>query len=339
MKKNIFSVALIICIATILSAKNTTGRQNYPELYFDTITLASELEAEEKGKLTDLTPVSKEFGRIFDKADTAFTSGYITRLSRYKIILIPGLFGDIYPKKRSFLSLDWQLGKYFHNQQIWLQANNIEYEILNLDTRNFAVKNIQKITNAIEQSKKPVIIMTHGKGGLETLDVLLSSPKLIQKVKGLIALQVPFRGTPLADYWLKKAYLMTPTLWYFKIKGTSRQIIENLTTDKRLKFNSKYKNELKKITKTIPFICIATWKPDNPYKADSGLWFTRSFLFKLGFMRNDGYIPLNYALIDGCEYVFIKNVDHRETVFPTRHESIDRVKLTKTLFLMLLNRI
>lgn len=310
---------------------------DYPELYFDTITLATKITKEIKPK--GLTPVAEEFGKIYDNADGIFTSAYIEKLAKYKILLVPGFFGDIYLKKRTLLSLKWNIKKYFHNQKLWLETNNIDYEILNLDTQNFTDENIEIITQAVEKSKKPVIIFAHSKGGLEALDALTRKPSLAVKVKGFIAMQVPFGGTPLADHWLTKAYLMTPTLWYFKITGGNRETIENFTTSVRAKFLSDNGKKIENITKNIPFICIGTWKSKNPFKANSRLWLTRRFLYKLGYERNDGYTPLDYTLASGCEYVFIKNCDHRETVLPDKSNFIDRTKLTKTLLFMVLKRI
>jgi hypothetical protein len=128
-------------------------------------------------------------------------------------------------------------------------------------------------------------------------------------------------------------------MWYFKLTGGSKNTIENLSTEIRAKFLSDNKEHLKYITDNIPFLCIGTWKPKDPYKANTRLWITRRYLYKLGHARSDGYTPIDYNLMNGCKYVFIKNADNRETVLPTGTSSIDRIKLTKTLLFLLLQQI
>ncbi len=95
---------------------------------------------------------------------------------------------------------------------------------------------------------KSVTILSHSKGGLDTLQALLENRDLWGKiVTGWVALQPPFHGTPVADNI--PAPLAGPLLRAF---GGDQQSLLDLKTDVRQQYMSGRANAIAELTGTIP---------------------------------------------------------------------------------------
>jgi len=68
------------------------------------------------------------------------------------------------------------------------------------DTSESVGHNAAAILEFLRSTDKQIIIVSHSKGGLDTLDALLDAPELWgDTVVGWVALQAPFYGSPVAD--------------------------------------------------------------------------------------------------------------------------------------------
>jgi len=97
-------------------------------------------------------------------------------------------------------------------------------------------------------SNKSVTILSHSKGGLDTLQALLENRGLWNStVTGWVALQPPFHGTPVADNI--PAALAGPLLSAF---GGNQQSLLDLKTSVRQQYMSGRANAITELTRAIP---------------------------------------------------------------------------------------
>jgi hypothetical protein len=98
----------------------------------------------------------------------------------------------------------------FHTQEIEFEEQGIAYANISGASADFdSIESVEHNANAIlaylldaRAARKQIVIVSHSKGGLDTLDALLrpeASALLGDTVVGWVALQAPFYGSPVAD--------------------------------------------------------------------------------------------------------------------------------------------
>ena len=105
------------------------------------------------------------------RSDCAFGLRHVEVLRRHKVLLVPGYFSDID-------------ARYFSDQLHWLASIGVEHEKLAVRARQSVAINAPIIATAIQDSTKPVILITHSKGSVDALEALRAQPSLRMKVKG-----------------------------------------------------------------------------------------------------------------------------------------------------------
>lgn len=93
----------------------------------------------------------------------------------------------------------------FYTQMRYLEAEGIGYQSISIASASFDASqsvehNAAAILELLRSTDEQVVIVSHSKGGLDTLEALLDAPELWgEKVIGWVALQAPFYGSPVAD--------------------------------------------------------------------------------------------------------------------------------------------
>jgi len=93
----------------------------------------------------------------------------------------------------------------FYTQMNYFNVKGVAYQNLSdasdsFDTSESVEHNAAAILEFLRSTDKQIIIVSHSKGGLDTLDALLGAPELWGvTVVGWVALQAPFYGSPVAD--------------------------------------------------------------------------------------------------------------------------------------------
>jgi hypothetical protein len=108
--------------------------------------------------------------------------------------------------------------------------------------------------------KRDWVIVSHSKGGLDTLAALLSmTAKERERVKGWVALQAPFHGSPLADD------VRSPvTALLLKALGGKQQALTDLTIRKRSRYMKSKEKAIRALVKQVPIISwYSSFKPDR----------------------------------------------------------------------------
>ena len=89
------------------------------------------------------------------------------------------------------------------------------------------------ISAAVEASPLPVIIIGHSKGGLDTLEALITNRALLKKVRGVVTIQTPFSGTPVADYMSSQNVLRKIAIKLLYKLGGAEEVMKQLGTVER----------------------------------------------------------------------------------------------------------
>ncbi|MDB5036495.1 MAG: putative exported protein [Bacteriovoracaceae bacterium] len=281
--------------------------------------------------------VSSEYQQIANELDQNLNAESFADLSQYKILLVRGFFSDQMPAPKSLYAIARNPSLTFSDQAKWFRKQSIEFSILPTHSEQIPEVNAPILLDAIRHSSKPIIFMSHSRGGLDVLEAMLTGEEaLLSKVKGWIALQGPFQGTPLADEFLINPLIRLLTGKILQLIGGSISSVFNMSLPQRKNYNESRAEKIERLRQSLPILCLSTWKP-NISGYDTEFEITRDLMDYLGF-QTDGVIPWQSEILPGSDYVFIKNLDHPSTVHENSIVSFDRTRMTKTLFKMLRNR-
>ena len=256
------------------------------------------------------------------RSGCAFGTAHMEVLRRHKVLLVPGYFSDLDPA-------------YFVDQSHWLFSSGVEHEKVPVKSRQSVLINSSIIATAIRDASKPVILITHSKGSVDTLDALRTEAVLRRKVKGWISLQGAFFGSPVADMLLDETRLnplvVSVVLQYL---GGSREAAQNLTTSAARAYYRDHKPEIDAIVREVPAIAFASVLEGGPSaQARTTLAIPLELMRRQG-IRSDGLVPLDAAVLPGMSFVKISGVDHIAPVMAAV-QRFDRVRMTKALLLLL----
>jgi pimeloyl-ACP methyl ester carboxylesterase len=143
----------------------------------------------------------------------------------------------------------------FYTQMSYFDAEGIAYQNLSdasdsFDTSESVEHNAAAILEFLRSTDKQIIIVSHSKGGLDTLDALLDAPELWGvTVLGWVALQAPFHGSPVAD----PAPSAINALLLSAVGGNG-QSVDDLKTVTRAPYMDANEERLASLTAAIPII-------------------------------------------------------------------------------------
>jgi hypothetical protein len=257
------------------------------------------------------------------RSECSFSAAHIEVLRRHKVLFVPGYFSDLDPA-------------YFTDQSNWLASIGVQREKIAVKSRQSASINAPIIATTIRDSGKPVILITHSKGSMDTLEALRAEPSLRTKVKGWVSLQGAFFGSPVADMALDGAQLnplmATVILGYF---GGSKESAQSLTTVSSLAYYRDNKTMIDAVVREVPAVALTTAiDSESGTQARTILGIPHALMWNKG-IRNDGLLPMEAAVLPGMSFVKISGVDHIAPVMPAA-QHFDRVRMTKALLLLAL---
>ena len=205
----------------------------------------------------DCTP---EYFRLYPAAYEKFQE-LAQKTVKYKIILVPGY-------------LTYYInGSRFDILKTWLGQIGADYITAPIDTAKTRLYNAVKIKEAVESAGKPCIIISHSKGGIDTLEALIKYPEIRAMVKGWISLQTPFAGSPLADKYIENSFVYNIFSQLISDVGGSPLSLDDLSTWERKQYHELFQSEIEQITRVIPIVALAAGmspKTSLPYCCDSG---------------------------------------------------------------------
>ena len=280
------------------------------------------------------TEVTGEYTNFFENADTRFDAAVIANLQKYKVIFVPGFLSDVDPSQLHIPGIALKPAQHFEEQLNLLKASGVDYERLSMTSESSVKANSSIVSAAIKASSRPVILVGHSKGGLDILEALIADRSLLKKVRGFVALQSPFFGSPVADYVVSNNNLNDLAANLLLMMGGNKDSMINLTCADRKPYMAANAAAIADITATIPVIAVATWKDSVHGQVDTALEPVRDLLLVQG-IRSDGVVPVDNALLPGANFIKLSGLDHGVTVSPSSYINFDRVKFIKALLLTL----
>ena len=240
----------------------------------------------------------------------------------YQILFIRGFLGDLPPQK---------FNSYFACQMKWLAGRGITCTRLEHEsgfgTQKLPKNNVEPIETSINdlyqrRPKKRLLIISHSKGGLDTLETLLGKEVLReQQVAGWIALQAPFHGTPLADRNTNNRLInwMTDGVLRLLFNG-DKAVIRTMCVRSRQTYMAEQADAIYRLSGQINIINFAS----HISASDPTLFLlrrNRRYIEQATAQLNDGIVPEDSQIMTVdekpcCPFVRAAQVDHIYPVIP-----------------------
>ena len=240
--------------------------------------------------------------------------------NRYQVVLLKGFLGDLLPER---------FDSYFFDQMRWMRDHDITYCRLEptsgYGTQKLPENNVDAIENEIlslhqKQPDKPIIIVSHSKGGIDALEILLRRKNLIDReIAGWISIQAPFWGTPVAN-WATDNRLFNPIIEALLgglFKG-DRKVAANMAVEARNNYMAQNADAIGELTAKLNILNFAT----SCTAGDTSLFRPLRFAIdKICKVSNDGLLPTQSEIlkIDGipcCPFIEAEHIDHIYAVLP-----------------------
>ena len=266
------------------------------------------------------------------RVDDAYAT-VLDELRGYKVVVVPSYLSGLLIEADEI-----RLTEYIRSQVEALKTDGIDIEIAPVDTEQSVAVNGRRLAAHIAASTRPVCIVSHSKGGLDTLEFLLrAEPEYRRQIACWVALQSPFAGSPVADLIVGAEWTRGITNPLLRALGGSAQSLDDLTVDVRTKYMNKYAQYIESIGKSIPIIVFSTYV-DGSRTPSLHFAPTQRWMKQQGW-ENDGLVPLDSAILPGARYIVVPGLDHTDTVAKKSilGNPIDRVLLWKTLLYLALS--
>mmetsp|Transcript_9664 Transcript_9664/g.14476 ORF Transcript_9664/g.14476 Transcript_9664/m.14476 type:complete len:782 (+) Transcript_9664:63-2408(+) len=272
-------------------------------------------------KQTDQEPVlnkTERFGDILlDTQSRIKVEGKEGLLSQIRddaaYVFVPGFLWQIYPA-------------YFDStvkafQQRGMQASLCTQVGGASGTYENAAAIRREILDAHAKTNKPVVLITHSKGGIDSAAALsLYRDELVPVVRGIVFCQCPYGGAPLATDLTADPVHYTLAHWMRKYVRGSWQVVHDMKYENRMKFLER--NPLPPELAAVSFH--STTKSITSIQQ-----ILTTYVKKRYGTDNDGLVIPADAEIPGSSVVrYDKELDHVGTVWPTdrRNEMPDEDK-------------
>lgn len=289
------------------------------------------------------------------KTDPSLTPQEQQRMKAYDFYLVPGILSEIFISEDERTRFDFSVltGSYFQTQEILLnQKYGFSAKRLSSSSRSFKEiqSNIRESLQASKNRGRKAIFITHSLGGLALLQELVMNETSQKSVAGILFLQSPFKGSPIANLYQDKTYRadlwLRPLLPFF---NTTDETLDYLSTTTRIHFMIDHRQAIQKLISRVPVITLSgignghksLFKPaiDIMLKGCIQNIFSKCMsekLFKGPYDRSDGMVPFESSKLLTADYVILEGADHGETVVSIPFETYDKEATTSSLLKLLL---
>lgn len=281
--------------------------------------------------------LTHRFHQYYDNgSEKILSEAELEALSQHEIVLVNGIMSEFFI--REFVpNFAWVTSAYFEAQEKHFQGLGLS--VTKVAPSSFliaaAFDDVAGIFPALKKKNRKGVLMVHSLGGLLILDHLLAHPGDQAWVAGIIFLQSPFHGSPMADIL---TYAPLDTLEYLKVSS-------------RKKIMGTKEKEIREILARIPVLTVGTvanqtrslFKPSVmimrygcPVPV-AGICLPPKF-YRGPYLKSDGMVPLQSSHLFEADHVTLKTVDHGETVMNLPFQSIVKSRMSEVLMKMLIER-
>lgn len=229
-------------------------------------------------------------------------------LAGTRVLVAYGLLGEIVAALKP-IGLD-----YMGAQVAWLRRIGAEVAVVPLPTGAPVAANAARLGAAVLAEATPALIIAHSKGGLEALAALMD-PQVAARCRGLVALQSPLRGSPVADALcaVRSLHRTAGGILRMLRLGTGEGL-HDLTTRARDAWMREHEEAVAALVARLPVLCVAsTLDPETASGPDRRYLPLVRWLARRGAGPNDGLVPLSSALLPGARHMVLTG-SHRALV-------------------------
>ena len=251
-----------------------------------------------------------------------------------RIVIVPSYLAD-------GLLLTNRLGltDYFASQIATLRADGFTVEMAPVDTEAAVADNAAALARFVAADTKPVCFVSHSKGGLDVLAFLVGADAATRgRIACWLALQAPFRGSPIADLAGGSKPLRAVADPLARWLGGSGRSLTDLTVAVREPWMATHDGSIRAVVATVPTLAVVT-RIDAPSFGLPTLYMRPSYdwMSDRG-IANDGLVPVASAVLPGARYVELSGLDHTDTVAdnPVLDTAAERLLLLKALLALTL---
>lgn len=287
---------------------------------------------------TDLTSRFMQFGSPQQLDATAIDQAFERvrpQLSGMTIIIVPSWLSGPLLQLRHVGGTE-----YFLAIERTLRETGATVIVADVNTAAGIAANGARVRALIEESGRPVCLLSHSKGGLDTLEALVEvDDATLAKVRCWIALQAPFFGSPLAETAAETPVIgassaLLLTLW----AGDSRSL-DDLRTDRRSAYMDERRERIARVLARVQTLCVASYVDgaDTRYPLPLPLDRARRWMEQRGH-RNDALVPTASSVLPGSRFIVLDNIDHTDTIAPRipGPSPLDPAVLIRALFVVAL---
>jgi len=263
------------------------------------------------------------------RAEAAFAR-VAHRIRASRILFVPAVLSGIALKTSRL-----RLVEYLTHQVRQLKDQGFDAEIADIDTGATVQANGARLAEILAQHHCPTWLVTHSKGGLDTLEALVLNTDVRRFVDGWVAFQAPFQGSPIADVACTAPKARRIGAAALKLLGADPQAICDLTTSARAQYLDANATQIAQLLADVPVMCVGTAVGKRLLPS----WPTVKWMEERG-LRSDGLVPVTSTILPGAHYVLLEGMGHGDVatnhlLFRRNYEQID---LLKILFALMLER-
>lgn len=221
-------------------------------------------------------------------------------LAGLRVLLAYGLLGEVIAALRP-VGLDYM---WAHLE--WLRGQGAEARVVKLPTAAPVAENALGLRRALLAEGAPALIIAHSKGGLDALAALMDE-EAAARCCGLLAMQSPFLGTPLADIVPGMAGAEASTRALSRLLGIgSGEGLLDLTTARRGAWMATHAGAVARLGGRVPVGCLATEIREGEVSGRERLHLMAArWLAARGAGPNDGLVPVASALLPGARHLVL----------------------------------
>ncbi|MGE0093024.1 MAG: hypothetical protein AB7M05_13620 [Alphaproteobacteria bacterium] len=257
------------------------------------------------------------------------------RVQGMHVVVAPSYLAGFAMPARNFGLYD-----FFLSEERWLLSEGALVTIAPLNPAGTVEENAAILAAIVRASERPVCLVSHSKGGLDTLEMLLrADPETRGKIACWIAQQAPFHGSPVADRMTRLPGQRLAVVPLFALIGGSRRSLEDLTTAERQHYLAEHAGAIESLSAELPILSVATYLSDgDPMAGPSVATILRRAVDWRG-EPNDGLVPLASQMLPYARYIVLPGLDHARTITSRAFgPRMDRASFIKLLLVLVLTR-
>lgn len=228
-------------------------------------------------------------------------------LAGARVLLAYGLLGEVFAGLRP-LGFD-----YMDAHLDWLRGQGADASVVRVPTAAPVERNAALLRAALLADPRRALVIAHSKGGLEALAALMDEDAAA-RCAGLLAMQSPFLGTPVAELVHRVKGARSATRFFSRLLGIgSGEGVPDLTPARRAAWMEAHAARIAALVARLPVACLATEIGGALAGRERLHGMAARWLEQRGAGPNDGLVPVASALLPGARHLVLRG-SHIATV-------------------------